>query len=236
MGFSASNIDIDDWVEIFEDYIDAKNVILTSSVENIPLQRFYSGWNSEYEGHHNEQITSRKLKLIEREDTGFCDVSSDRTKSLFQRNTEITEKQRLNQPEKNSGPAENPISVPLTKPKAKIINKVRNHSVVYFDESSGRSKDKPEYIKGCEIWYKIGGAKPADESEFQYLSTDTNTPYILRFRGKDSGKTVHYKLRWVNKKNEPGPWSETISAKIKSALSLRFRIDLFIQIFQKLII
>lgn len=107
--------------------------------------------------------------------------------------------------------------VPTTRPIADIDNKQRlQHIIHFFDEGSVKSKAKPEGVRGCEIWCKIGGEPPLDENETKYLATDTKTPYIAHFDGADGGKTAHYMLRWVNTRNEPGPWSETISVTISA--------------------
>lgn len=110
-----------------------------------------------------------------------------------------------------------PAPVPTTRPIADIDNKQRlQHTIHFFDEGSQKSKAKPEGVRGCEIWCKIGGEPPLDYSETKYLATDTKTPYIAHFEGADGGKTAHYMLRWVNTRNEPGPWSETISVTISA--------------------
>lgn len=92
-------------------------------------------------------------------------------------------------------------------------NKNRLEQVIhFFDEATPNSKAKPAGVRACELWCKIGGAPPVDASELLYLATDTKSPYIAHFEGATAGQTVHYWLRWVNTRNEPGPWSETISA------------------------
>lgn len=107
--------------------------------------------------------------------------------------------------------------VPTTRPMADVDNKQRlQHTIHFFNEGSEKSKAKPAGVRGCEIWCKIGGDPPLDYNETKYLATDTKTPYIAHFEGADGGKTVHYLLRWVNTRNEPGPWSETISVTISA--------------------
>ena len=51
-------------------------------------------------------------------------------------------------------------------------------------------------------------------SELIYVDTDTRTPFIIKFNGEDGGKTVYYWLRWVNSRNEVGPWSKPVSAMV----------------------
>ena len=57
-------------------------------------------------------------------------------------------------------------------------------------------------------------APPADPSELKYLATDTRTPYVVDFEGAQGGKPAYYMMRWVSKRGETGPWSQTVSATI----------------------
>jgi hypothetical protein len=108
-----------------------------------------------------------------------------------------------------------PSPVPPTRPIASIDNRQRlQHTIHFFDESTPNSKRKPDGVRGCEIWNKIGGTAPIDPSELSYIATDTRTPYVLNFDGADAGKMSHYMLRWVNTRGETGPWSETVSVTI----------------------
>jgi len=110
-----------------------------------------------------------------------------------------------------------PSPVPTTRPMAEVDNKQRLlHTVHFFDEGSKKGSAKPAGVRACEIWLKIGGAPPIDESEVKYLATDTKAPYNAHFEGVDGGKTAHYMLRWVNTRGEVGPWSETISVTISA--------------------
>jgi hypothetical protein len=49
---------------------------------------------------------------------------------------------------------------------------------------------------------------------FLLAGLDTATPYLKTFAGADAGKTAHYRLRWVNTRQEAGPWSPVYSATI----------------------
>ncbi len=51
-------------------------------------------------------------------------------------------------------------------------------------------------------------------SRDRYLATDTASPYLATFDAADAGKTVHYFFRWVNTRNESGPWSATVAATV----------------------
>ncbi|HEY4785644.1 MAG TPA: hypothetical protein VIH57_06330 [Bacteroidales bacterium] len=108
-----------------------------------------------------------------------------------------------------------PSPEPVTRPVATIDFSIRlRHTINFADEATPRSRAKPNGMHGCEIWVKIDGEAPKDASELTYLATDTNSPYVANFGGKDAGKVAYYWLRWINTRNQPGPWSSTISAMI----------------------
>jgi hypothetical protein len=59
-----------------------------------------------------------------------------------------------------------------------------------------------------------GPIPPADPGQCHFVALDTSSPYLLVHDPADAGKTAHYMMRWVNTRNQPGPWSETVSATI----------------------
>ena len=102
------------------------------------------------------------------------------------------------------------VSVPSTSPLGTIDFSVRlQHSVYIVDESSPSSKAKPEGVHGCEVWSKAG-----DASDFGYVGVCTRSPYTVSYDGNDAGKTVNYRLRWVNTRGQQGPWSAVVSAMV----------------------
>jgi hypothetical protein len=105
------------------------------------------------------------------------------------------------------------VPVPSTSPVVSVdFSKRLKHTVSYVDETG--SKAKPQGVHGCEIWWKVGDEAPKDASELHYLATDTASPYVVSFEGKDAGKTVYYWLRWVNTRGELGSWSNPASAMV----------------------
>lgn len=106
------------------------------------------------------------------------------------------------------------VAVPTTRPVATIDTSQRlQHTISFVDEQTPGNRKKPDGVMGCEVWIKIG-TPPTDPSELTYLATDTKTPYTAVFDGADAGKLVSYMLRWVNRRGERGPWSQTVSATI----------------------
>ena len=105
-------------------------------------------------------------------------------------------------------------ATPTTRPVGTIDTSQRlQHTLSFVDENTPSSRAKPDGVAGCEIWVKVGDV-PVDPTELAYLATDTRTPYTAVFDGADAGKIAHYMLRWVNKRGERGPWSQTVSATI----------------------
>ena len=88
------------------------------------------------------------------------------------------------------------------------------HTIRFRDTATPDSDKKPDGIMGAEIWLKIGGESPVDNTDCQYLATDTATPYLNTFGAADAGKTAWYLLRWVSKNGDKGDWSESVGATI----------------------
>lgn len=105
--------------------------------------------------------------------------------------------------------------VPTTFPIGTIDFSVRlQHSISYYDEASAHSNAKPAGIHGCEIYMKVDGDAPKDVSELDYVGTCTASPYTVKFDDAKVGKTIYYRLRWVNTRGEAGPWSTIINALV----------------------
>ncbi|HEX3007234.1 MAG TPA: hypothetical protein VHO90_06415 [Bacteroidales bacterium] len=105
-----------------------------------------------------------------------------------------------------------PVGIPPTAPEGRVDFSVRLQHTIHFKDEGAENKAKPAGVHGCEIWMRIGGADPASYEGFTYLATDTKSPYVISFEPADIGKMVYYRLRWVNKRGQPGPWSKIFSA------------------------
>lgn len=111
--------------------------------------------------------------------------------------------------------ARTPASMPASSPVATVDTSHRlRHTINFNDEHSPTRRAKPEGVMGCEIWVKIGDPAPTGPSQLHFLATDTATPYTAQYDEADANKVAHYMLRWVNRKGEAGPWSQTVSATI----------------------
>lgn len=99
-------------------------------------------------------------------------------------------------------------AVPTTKPVGNVdTSKHLEHTISFVDSATPTSRAKPDGVRGCQIWVKIG-SPVTDPKELTYLATDTKSPYVNHFDGADANKTAYYWLRWENTRGEVGPWSD----------------------------
>lgn len=103
---------------------------------------------------------------------------------------------------------------PSTAPVGWIDYGKLKHTIHFRDSATPDRKAKPDGMAGCEVWHFIGESAPTDEKNWDYLATDSNSPYIVFYEAADAGKKVFYQLRWISKSGERGEWSETIEATI----------------------
>lgn len=103
---------------------------------------------------------------------------------------------------------------PTTRPVGWVETQPLQTTVHFRDIETPNSKAKPDGAHGCQLWFNIGTAPPKNLDEFDFLALDTQTPYVHMHDMEDAGKTVSYRLRWVNRRDEPGPWSDVITATV----------------------
>lgn len=102
-----------------------------------------------------------------------------------------------------------------TTPIGKVDTSKRlQHTISWTDSATPENKRKPRGVLGVEIWRKIDGPPPTDESECTFVTLDASTPYVTEYDGADGSKTAHYMLRWRYKDGSTTAWSETVSATI----------------------
>jgi hypothetical protein len=114
-------------------------------------------------------------------------------------------------------PTELQSAVPsnATRPVGRVDTSQRlRHEISFADEATPDLKRKPRGLLGCEIWLKLDGTPPVDESECRFLTLDAFTPYLMEYEGTDAGKMAHYLLRWRYREGGVSSFAATISATI----------------------
>jgi hypothetical protein len=108
-----------------------------------------------------------------------------------------------------------PVGSPTTAPAATVdAGRRLQHTIQFRDDATPNSAAKPAGVRGAEIWMKIGDPAPTAQAQLQFVTVDSRTPHTIQFESADVGKTVHYWLRWVSTRNQPGPWGTPVSAMI----------------------
>ena len=84
----------------------------------------------------------------------------------------------------------------------------------FSDSATPGKKAKPRGVAFCEIRQVIqpaGMAAPTNPAAMPLLATDSKSPHRTDLEPEDAGKVVYYAQRWVNTRQEPGPWSQVTS-------------------------
>ncbi|MBV9241955.1 MAG: hypothetical protein JO314_08100 [Acidobacteria bacterium] len=108
----------------------------------------------------------------------------------------------------------------LTPPTATVpIGKVDTsrrlqHKIEWAEATTPDNKKRPRGVMGADIYCKIDGPPPTDASQCHFVTTDSESPYLIEYSGDDAGKMAHYMLRWRFRDGGVGAWGETVSATI----------------------
>jgi hypothetical protein len=134
-------------------------------------------------------------------------------KAYVSYNPNVTDEDRRNMQLSIPDTTPTTIGPPTESPTIEIdFSKRQKHSVIVKNIEGKHAK--PANAHGYEVYQKIGGEKPVTDDEFKYAGFSTKSPFQITYALADTGKTVWYRVRWVNAKNEPGPWSEIVYAII----------------------
>ena len=91
---------------------------------------------------------------------------------------------------------------------------VRNEAKIHFGPvpTNERENGKPPHVKGAEIEFCVGGI-PTDDSQWQELAMDTNSPYVHNVEGAAPQK-YGYRARWIDTLLREGPYGEAVDVTI----------------------
>ncbi|MDR0349449.1 MAG: hypothetical protein LBH90_08180 [Tannerella sp.] len=101
-----------------------------------------------------------------------------------------------------------PAPLPTDMPVGEVDTSTHQQHRIRVKSGTLTGKTKPPKVYGVEVWRKVGGEPPADDSGYTYVCLATRSPIVINYPLSDVGKTVYYRFRWVNTRNQPGPWSE----------------------------
>jgi hypothetical protein len=101
-----------------------------------------------------------------------------------------------------------PAPVPKDTPVGEVDTSKHQQHSVHVKTGTLTGKAKPTKVHGFEVWRKVGGDPPASDAEWVYVGLSSRSPLLINYPQTEVGKTVYYRFRWVNSRNQPGPWSE----------------------------
>jgi hypothetical protein len=107
-----------------------------------------------------------------------------------------------------------PIPAPVTMPIGEVDFSVHQRHIIHVKDAALTAKAKGDNAHGFEIWYKKGGEAPAKDEDFAYAGFSSRSPFTIDYPMDVVGQTVYYRFRWVNARNQPGPWSEAVISAV----------------------
>jgi hypothetical protein len=122
------------------------------------------------------------------------------------------DRERIGLPVHDTKPTPAPPVTDMPVGEVDFSTRMRHSLHVKMGKLTGKAK--PGHVNGFEVWSKIGGDPPTDDSQWSYAGFSSRSPMTIDYPQSDTGKTVYYRFRWVNTRNQPGPWSEGIVSAI----------------------
>ena len=86
-----------------------------------------------------------------------------------------------------------------------------NYIIATGDEGSHSRRKKPPHVHHMDFCYKVGSPAPVTPTDCNNTLVISKVPYKIFFTSNDTGKTLYYFARWVNTRNQPGPWTNVAS-------------------------
>lgn len=210
--------DLDGWVANFHSYALANLANLGIN----PLEPLWTNflaartaWLSAYPAHLTAQNAAQSARQAKDTAKGTLLETIRALVSVLQSSPDVSDAEREALGITVRDTILTPSAIPTSRPLLKVDTSQRlRHTVAFTDETTPTSIRKPDGVRGCELFVKIGGDPPVDLSECQYVATDTRTPYSFDYDGDAANLVAHWIGRWVNTRGETGPISETVSATV----------------------
>lgn len=103
------------------------------------------------------------------------------------------------------------INAPDEPPRLMIINDTQlRHQIKFWEEGSARRRRKPKGVFGAEIRRKIVGV----DEKFYPIGYAVRSPHLIEYKAEDVGRQIEYELRWITRRGEYSPLSQTVRAMV----------------------
>ena len=108
------------------------------------------------------------------------------------------------------------VPVPDTFPRV-TLQPVSSYRVKIFvkqseDENGVSKRGKPKGVKRFEVVYEVGTAVVTDVTACSKTRQESKNPLALTFLSTQAGLKLTVYARWMNNRNEGGPWSAVQTA------------------------
>jgi hypothetical protein len=186
-----------------------------STASNTELTALQTEWESRLAAHNEAQIAAETASVAKDTARTNYEAAIRRQVRQTQSAPTVTDADRADLGLTIRDTQPTAPAAPNRRPVVQVDTSQRlQHELLVTDELTPNSRSKPDGVSHYEIWVKVGGPPPTDESELRFLGIGTTAAFIAKFKGADGGQTAHYWARWVNSRKEKGPWSQTVSATI----------------------
>jgi hypothetical protein len=165
----------------------------------------------------NEPATRTKAAVQAKNDSRKALKAAIRqaVKEYLTNNHTVTNQDRdnLGLPVYDKKPTQAPL--PTDMPVGEVNTSKHQQHTLHVKAGSLTGKTRPPKVRGFEVWHKLGGDPPASDAEWVYMNFSSRSSLLINYPQTEVGKTVYYRFRWMNTRNQPGPWSESyVSAVI----------------------
>lgn len=82
--------------------------------------------------------------------------------------------------------------------------------VIFRQEADGDGntrRGKPDGVNNCEFAYKVDAPAPVSPDDCVVGKIASRSPLVISFEPEQAGKRLYVFARWLNAKDEAGPWT-----------------------------
>ena len=178
-----------------------------------PVTTAQTAWAASYPAHQTAQAAAQAARQTKDADRASFEAAMRVVVRKIQASPAVTDTARAAAGITVPDTIPTPSGPPTTQPVGEIDTSRSLQHTIHFRDAGATAKAKPAGVRGCEIWMKLG-TPPAAISDLDFVTLDTRTPHVITFAMADAGQPVHYRLRWVSTRGEPGPWSAIVTATV----------------------
>ncbi|MBI4723051.1 MAG: hypothetical protein HY769_08705 [Candidatus Stahlbacteria bacterium] len=211
----ARDAEFEEWFKIFKTHLPVIGGIVGLPAAIITkVTTEYATWKTGYDAYLlllNQMIGATATKNNRR---GTSESAIRDAVNLLQPNPAVTDDNRglLGITIRDTEPS--PIGAPTDTSGISIDFADRLRHTVHWGPNpmNERENGKPIGVYSAEIRMKVD-TMPTGPEDMEFVAIDTRSPYVANMQDM-AGKIVYWRVRYLNNKGEPGPWSEVISAEV----------------------